>query len=261
MSVTGYKFTALTGGAAGALDSQDGAGLVNGDLAVVMMSGVLRLYELDDDSGAAESSPTVIPPATNAGAKRWIEQRVPATSVMPVGSIVAFIGGYIAAGGLFTNVIGDTAAVINALVNGDGWYVCNGAALNLAGSSIFNGTGRYLPNLADQRFLMGHNTAGIYGGTNSNSHTHSTGNFTLTINEIPSHMHPTFTYNSGGATPPVTLYGTHSVGYDANGIATTWNIAYPVGGGATHNHGTTGSSSTSDNMPQFLSCWYLMKAI
>ena len=68
----GYKYSSLTGGGAGALDSLDGAALFDGDFALVMASGVLYSYVLDEDSGLAESSPLVIAPDANAGVKRWI---------------------------------------------------------------------------------------------------------------------------------------------------------------------------------------------
>ncbi len=74
--VNGYKFTALTGGGAGALDTQDGNVLIDGDIAIVMESGNIYFYELDADSGAAENSPNVITPDTNAGDKRWLLTKV-----------------------------------------------------------------------------------------------------------------------------------------------------------------------------------------
>lgn len=69
-----WSKTALTGGAAGALDSIDGTALQDGEVAHVWMSNVLYIYLLDADSGAAESSPAIIAPDTNAGDKRWILQ-------------------------------------------------------------------------------------------------------------------------------------------------------------------------------------------
>ncbi len=66
--------TSLIGGGATALDSIDGAGLVDGDFAVVTMGGNFFLFKLDDDSGVAESYPWLISPDTNAGNKRWILQ-------------------------------------------------------------------------------------------------------------------------------------------------------------------------------------------
>jgi hypothetical protein len=69
-----WSKTALTGGAAGALDSIDGTGLQDGEVAHVWVSNVLYIYLLDVDSAAAESSPAIIAPDTNAGDKRWILQ-------------------------------------------------------------------------------------------------------------------------------------------------------------------------------------------
>jgi hypothetical protein len=69
-----WSKTALTGGAAGALDSIDGTALQDGEVAHVWVAGVLYIYLLDVDSAAAEASPNVISPDTNAGDKRWILQ-------------------------------------------------------------------------------------------------------------------------------------------------------------------------------------------
>lgn len=71
-----HYFNALTGGAAGSLDAKDGTALTDGWLAIGFVNGVFHVYALDDDSGAAESSPDVIAPDTNAGNKRWILQYV-----------------------------------------------------------------------------------------------------------------------------------------------------------------------------------------
>ena len=67
-----YGFIALTGGGQGALDKIDGADLDDQDFAMGVVSGVVHQYWLDIDSGAAENSPYVIAPDTNAGDKRWI---------------------------------------------------------------------------------------------------------------------------------------------------------------------------------------------
>jgi len=77
-----WSKTALTGGAATALDYIDGDddgntdhhALTDGDVAHVLVGGILYVYRLDATSGAAESSPTIIAPDTNAGNKRWILQ-------------------------------------------------------------------------------------------------------------------------------------------------------------------------------------------
>ena len=206
-------------------------------------------------------------------------------SLPPVGSIIAYSPGYFTngsnAGFTYRMVSANTVAAVNALLNPSGWYVCNGAALNDADSGIFNGAGRYLPNLTDDRFFMGDTVAGGIGGANSNniSHTHTTGNFTLTTSHIPSHSH-TVTVNSGGEhTHTVPGYGLDGSGSQTGRAYTTYG-SYPesittksggshshtasagnTGSGNAHNHGNTGSSgSTSlENRPKYLSCFYIMR--
>ena len=73
-----YPVTGLTGGTAGTLDEIDGAGLANGDVAVVVLiddatyGNALMVYVLDSDSAASEAPPDVIAPDDNAGNKRWL---------------------------------------------------------------------------------------------------------------------------------------------------------------------------------------------
>ncbi len=69
-----YCRTSLIGGGGGALDELDGAGLSDLDFAIVSILNKIYMYTLDDDSAAAEDSPNVISPDTNAGTKRWILQ-------------------------------------------------------------------------------------------------------------------------------------------------------------------------------------------
>ncbi len=71
-----YAAIVLTGGGTGALDAIDGAALADLDAAIVQTDGTVYFYHLDATSGAAESSPDVITPDTNAGTKRWIKQSI-----------------------------------------------------------------------------------------------------------------------------------------------------------------------------------------
>lgn len=72
MSELTLALSALTGGAAGSLDSIDGDDLADGHAAVVVLSDAVYHYHLNATSGATENSPYVIAPDTNAGTKRWI---------------------------------------------------------------------------------------------------------------------------------------------------------------------------------------------
>ena len=62
----------LIGGGTSSLDAIDGAGLSDGDAAVVVLSTGVYHYHLNATSGASENSPYVIAPDTNAGTKRWV---------------------------------------------------------------------------------------------------------------------------------------------------------------------------------------------
>jgi len=177
-------------------------------------------------------------------------------NVPPVGSIIAYVPGYFTnssnAGFTYRMVSANTIAAVNALLNSSGWYVCNGAALNDAGSGIFNGAGRYLPNLTDDRFFMGDTVAGGTGGANTMAHTHTTGDHTLTIAEMPSHRHE---YNAvaTNTSNPWTVSSTGNFS-----IPSAQNTS-PTGGGGAHNHGPTGVASNTENRPSYLSCFYIMR--
>lgn len=115
---------------------------------------------------------------------------------VPAGTIVAWTGGYFGSGGTtgYTPVLSlDSVAAANAYLNPRGWYICNGAALNLSDSPIWNAPNRYLPNISDERFLMGSTTisSSAVGGSNKMlEHTHS-----LTATAAPEAAH---THSWGG---------------------------------------------------------------
>ena len=139
---------------------------------------------------------------------------VSALGVVPIGSIFAWQGGYYTLGDNtgFTSVLGNTVALANTYLNPFGIYVCDGAAVNDAASPIFNAAGRYLPNLTDNRFLMGSTTAGGIGGDNSHAHTHSvTSNVTVATQptfNVPGHYHSM----GSGADLNITSSGAHTHG-------------------------------------------------
>lgn len=181
-------------------------------------------------------------------------------AIPPVGSIMAYVPGYFTdgsnAGFTYQMVSANTVAAVDTLLNSSGWYVCSGAALNDSDSGIFNGSGRYLPNLTDDRFLMGDTVAGGTGGANSNdiSHVHTTSGHTLTTDEIPAHTH---TYDK-----PVSGSTVLSVGVNyARVTVTSAQASGSAGGGSAHEHGDTGSagSETLENRPTYLSCFYIMR--
>jgi microcystin-dependent protein len=188
-------------------------------------------------------------------------------ALCPVGSIVAYVPGYFTDGSNagFTHqmVSANTVAAVNALLNSSGWYVCDGAALNDADSGIFNGAGRYLPNLTDDRFFMGDTVAGGIGGANSNNiaHTHTTGNHALTVAEMPEHYHALNYFTLDGTTSAPIDTGSLKLVNVATGGINFGRFTTPRGSGQAHNHGSTGSagSSSLENRPKYLSCFYIMR--
>jgi len=139
-------------------------------------------------------------------------------TLTPVGSIIAYMPGYFTAaanGGSWTTVgpAGNTVAQVNTFLPAN-WRVCDGTALNDAGSTIFNGAGRYLPDLTGSRFIRGNTTAGSSGGAAS---------VTLTGNELPAHTHGAGSYATsiglsgsapslGGTTSFASTGHTHALG-------------------------------------------------
>lgn len=90
-------------------------------------------------------------------------------------------------------------------------------------------------------------TAGSTGG--ASTHVHSTGNHTLTIDEIPSHYHLTYVDQNYSAYPAGDTNSWKQALVNASNHATVSGYYdYPTGGGAAHNHGNTGSAS---NMPPY----------
>jgi len=86
-----YPVTAATGGAAGALDNKDGAGLSEGDGAILIMSSGACIYRLDAtaDCGSDSSEspcPRSVIPDSNPGTKCWELALFAADSVSVPGS-------------------------------------------------------------------------------------------------------------------------------------------------------------------------------
>jgi len=152
-----------------------------------------------------------------------------------IGSIIAWAGGYFTNGanGGFTSVLGNTIAAANAYLNPKGWYVCDGAELNLPDSPIFDGAGRYLPNLTDDRFLMGSTVAGGIGGSSTMAHTHPVTSNVAVANHAALALsnHATLVLANHVFTQP-TAHGIVQPGFngpshrhDIEGVNGAWNAA------------------------------------
>lgn len=148
-------------------------------------------------------------------------------------------------------------------------------------TTLFGGTWEQIQG----QFLLGCNstyTAGSTGG--SASHVHSTSNHTLTVKETPKHNHAIFIFNanntnydaarangsggwttatSGGRLPSgymswnSSAFKTAGSNYTNIGTGDFAGNTDIIGGGAGHNHGNTGSTST---LPPYLAV-YIWKRI
>ena len=139
------------------------------------------------------------------------------------------------------------------------------STVNTSPAALFGGD--WLP-LDDGRVLIGANSTYAAGSTGGDtSHTHTTGNHTLTTAEIPSHSHgtsssthTTFVIARGGDNYAIARkgYASGSTNYAyANTTASDANLSRlgqtgTTGSGGAHNHGDTGSGS---NMQPYLSVY------
>lgn len=198
----------------------------------------------------------------------------------PVGMITAWNPGYFTDGvnGGFVAVLSaNDVSSANSYLNPKGWYVCDGALLDLPNSPIFNGANRYLPNLTDARFLMGSAGAGGGGGTNTTAgHVHTLPGHShahhLAIVAEGSHVHGMHGSTAGGGVPyrkPLTSAGDNYdtsypiiIGHmDASG-SHIHGITGWVGGGINADTDYSSSANTaSENRPLYLSTFYIMKVI
>lgn len=114
---------------------------------------------------------------------------------------------------------------------------------NVNPSTLFGGTWEQLQN----RFLVGAGDEYSIGATGGEStHSHTTGDCTLTIEQIPAHTHNNVrgvaSVSPGSSEKPNTSW--------TNGSKFAYNTATEsTGGGQAHNHGDTGNAS---NIPPYL---------
>ncbi len=129
----------------------------------------------------------------------------------PIGVIIPYMTGY------FMSNQNDSFTQV-ALSLPDNWKMCDGSECLDEDSPIFNTAGRYLPNLTDDRFLMGASDCGTIGGQN---------HVILSEANLPAHIH-----EHSHTTP------THSHSVSISGT---------TGNEGSHTHYYSGNSTTVSN--------------
>jgi len=220
---------------------------------------------------------------------------------VPVGSIIAWNPGYYqdSANGTFTKasfLATNDVTGANAYLNSRGYFVADGSQPNLPSSLIWNTAGRYLPNLTDDRFLMGSTSVGNLGGSNTLvDHTHSS---SLTVDAHThsiDHDHASVTSAGEGSGTNLNISnhdlgsitgGAPNAGTTHNYVLTTdavgSSFAVSHTSSADHTHevdvaaytGTSGSASSSsisgtigsgsapsstENRPKYLSAFFIVR--
>ena len=171
---------------------------------------------------------------------------------------------------IMSNLPGSHVIPVSGTADSTGFQLCDGSVIP-TGCVLSGNT----PDLSDGRFLMGNVTAGSTGGANHK---------TLTISNLPSHTHDMADHTHTGVTGIETGHEHTTLSSPASGVMGT------AGGGADptmsyvdssstpdtgwqHDHGhtlitagpnnntttATGSGSTFDNRPSYMTVQYLIR--
>ena len=111
--------------------------------------------------------------------------------------------------------------------------------------------------IKDRMIIGAGNSYAVKSTGGNSSHAHTTGGHTLTVNEMPSHNHPTtsngqFTVNNGGGSG-ISGIPANTPGWGSLSPADWWHVSVSnTGGSASHSHGNTGSAS---NLPPYYSAY------
>gem|GEM_PF-2506313 len=214
-----------------------------------------------------DSEYTVGPEQTDKSLLSKSEIKSELLDLIPVGTIISHMPGYFTDG-----ANGGFNAVAMSL--SEIWQLCDGSLYQDEDSPIFNGEGRYLPNISDSRFIMGSSVAnaGVVGGANS---------VTLTTTELPAHTHG-FSLSAGaagdhqhytGISADVTgfhLYGSTGAGGAAGHASYTGGSCYYQGYtsgslSGNHTHSVSGSISSAGSgaafgiLPQYISAPFYIR--
>lgn len=145
--------------------------------------------------------------------------------IVPLGSVIP----------IASNLTGSKAIPASGVVTSDGWMLCDGTAI--PSGNTLSGS---VPNLTDNRFLMGSSASGTTGGANSK---------TLSTSEMPTHSH-TNSVGNQSADHQHSISHDHSNGttssdsHSHNTVANGYNVPCTSGSG-TYSNNWVGSAGAS----------------
>lgn len=204
------------------------------------VSGTTKLSDATNSTSGADSGVAATPKAVKAAYDKAVEAKnaadAAASSIDPWNIFPMRVP--IAIDGVtFGGSDGRRAIMPGETVARENWIICDGGS---------DGNGGSVPNLLG-RMILGASDAYPAGSTGgSETHTHSVsgtvGSTTLTVEQLPNHMH-----NSREFVAPGTVYGAMSVGNDFTNAEGT----YGTGGSQPHTHTLSGSSGAASSLPPY----------
>jgi len=142
----------------------------------------------------------------------------------PIGTILALLHGYFSS----SNNEGFSSIPVDV---DDSLRFCDGSAPNDPESPIWNSPSRHLPNLTNNRFIMGSTESGVVGGKNTlNDHIHSSAN---SLGEHSHHWGGKYvdgTSSGGHGTGTVSSDHSHGIGDPGHAHHSYWDSNYSAGG-------------------------------
>jgi len=251
---------------------------------------IIKDQHIDFGTGANQVSAIDVPIADAKGIINATDMETALQEIgpIPIGVVIPWLPGYFNSDqSAFTGV----SITLQA-----GWKECDGTVLNDANSPIYNGAGRYLPKIDDDRFLMGTNvlSGDLRGGNNDTmAHTHgftqpTAHGITQPTFTYPNHKHQIMhwvnstnywhTYDSEGldvrmnASSPFGTESPANIAWRDPGNDDTYysktdgsgscSIGTQVALSNNHSGGSVNAvseSRTDKNMPKYLSCKYIQR--
>jgi hypothetical protein len=185
----------------------------------------------------------------NAGLQNPMTMEEIYAAQIPVGCVVTYLPCY------FANGSNGTPSTVSISLT-DNYKLCDGSAVNDSDSAIFNGAGRYLPNITDDRFLMGSTSLGDIGGGEGHYH----GKGTANVASSGAHQHNFTLYIPTGATQRGGILFSNKDLYAYTRTTASSTHTHPIG----EFSGNIGTGSVNGNTaeavkPKYLAVKYIMR--